>query len=157
MKMEAIALVALVAGLAVGAAAGFVARSRWANQSIKVATEKAARIVADARNQQKDLILEAKEAKIRLQAEAEDEARSRRTELATMERRLIQRDEQLDQRSDMLEQRDRKLLEREIELDRQREEVAKLNAERVVALEKLSSLSADDAKAMLLDAVRDEA
>jgi ribonuclease Y len=157
MKMEAIALVALVAGLVVGAAAGFVARSRWANQSIKVATEKAARIVADARNQQKDLILEAKEAKIRLQDEAEEEARSRRTELATMERRLLQRDEQLDQRSDMLEQRDRKLLEREIELDRQREEIAKLNAERVVALEKLSGLSAEDAKSMLLEAVRDEA
>ncbi|HYL40490.1 MAG TPA: ribonuclease Y [Candidatus Binatus sp.] len=155
--MEAIALVALVAGLAIGAAAGFVARSRWANQSIKVATEKAARIVADARNQQKDLILEAKEAKIRLQDEAEEEARAKRTELATMERRLLQRDEQLDQRSDMLEQRDRKLLEREIELDRQREEIAKLNAERVVALEKLSGLSAEDAKSMLLEAVRDEA
>jgi ribonuclease Y len=155
--MEAIALVALVAGLAIGVALGFVARSRWANQSIKVAQEKAARIVADARTQQKDLILEAKEAKIRLQQEAEEEARSRRAELAGLEHRLLQRDEQLDQRSDMLEQRDRKLLEREIELDRQREDIAKLNAERVAALEKLSSLSAEDAKGMLLEAVREEA
>jgi ribonucrease Y len=159
MKMDqvAIAIVALVGGLAVGVAAGFVARSRWANQSIKVAHEKAARIVADARTQQKDLILEAKEEKIRLQREAEDEARSRRTELGSIERRLVQRDEQLDQRSDMLEQRDRKLLEREIELDRQREEVAKLNAERVLALEKLSGMSAEDAKGVLLEAVREEA
>jgi ribonuclease Y len=158
MKMDqAIALVALVAGLVIGAAVGFLARSRWANQSIKVAHEKAARIVADARTQQKDLILEAKEAKIRLQQEAEAEARTRRNELATLERRLLQRDEQLDQRSDLLEQRDRKLLEREIELDRQRDEVAKLNAQRVAALETLSSLSAEDAKAMLLEAVRDEA
>src|SRR5215213_8404370 len=114
----AVAIVALVGGVAIGVAIGFVARSRWANQSIKVATEKAARIVADARTQQKDLILEAKEEKIRLQREAEDEARSRRTEVGAQERRLVQRDEQLDQRSDMLEQRDRKLLEREIELDR---------------------------------------
>jgi ribonuclease Y len=157
MDNVAVAIVALVGGLAVGVAIGFVARSRWANQSIKVAQEKAARIVADARNQQKDLILEAKEAKIRLAGEAEDEARARRGELAAMERRLVQRDEQLDQRSDMVEQRDRKLLEREIELDRQREELAKLNAERVLALEKLSGLSADDAKAMLLEAVRGEA
>jgi len=157
MDQVAIAVVALVGGLAVGVAAGFVARSRWANQSIKVAHEKAARIVADARTQQKDLILEAKEEKIRLQREAEDEARSRRNELGAIERRLVQRDEQLDQRSDMLEQRDRKLLEREIDLDRQREEVAKLNAERVMALEKLSGLSAEDAKGMLLEAVREEA
>src|SRR4051812_1615071 len=156
MDAVAVALGALV-GLAIGVAIGFVARSRWANQSIKVAQEKAARIVADARTQQKDLILEAKEEKIRLQREAEDEARSRRNELGSVERRLVQRDEQLDQRSDMLEQRDRKLLEREIDLDRQREEVAKLNAERVLALEKLSSLSAEDAKAMLLEAIREEA
>jgi ribonucrease Y len=157
MDQVAVALVAVVGGLAVGVAIGFMARSRWANQSIKVATEKAARIVADARTQQKDLILEAKEEKIRLQREAEDDARSRRNELAALERRLLQRDEQLDQRSDMLEQRDRKLLEREIELDRQREDIAKLNAERVIALEQLSGLSAEDAKAMLLEAIREEA
>jgi ribonuclease Y len=156
MDAVAVALGALV-GLAIGVAIGFVARSRWANQSIKVAQEKAARIVADARTQQKDLILEAKEEKIRLQREAEDEARSRRNELGSVERRLVQRDEQLDQRSDMLEQRDRKLLEREIELDRQREEVSKLNAERVLALEKVSGTSAEDAKAMLLEAIREEA
>jgi ribonuclease Y len=154
---QATALVALVAGLAIGVAAGFLARSRWANQSIKLAHEKAARIVADARTQQKDLILEAKEAKIHLQQEAEEEARARRAELATLESRLLQRDEQLDQRSDLLEQRDRKLLEREIELDRQREEVARLNAERVAALEQLGNLSAEEAKQMLLEAVREEA
>ena len=153
MEYLAVALVALAGGIAVG----FVARSRWANQSVKVAQEKAARIVADARTQQKDLILEAKEEKIRLQREAEDEARSRRNELAAVERRLTARDEQLDQRTDMLEQRDRKLLERDIELEKQRESLGKLNAERVAALEKVSAMSAEDAKAMLVEAVREEA
>jgi ribonuclease Y len=157
MENVAVALVALVGGLAIGVAVGFVARSRWANQSVKVAQEKAGRIVADARTQQKDLILEAKEEKIRLQREAEEEARTRRNEVAALERRLLSRDEQLDQRADMLEQRDRKLLEREIDLDRQREEIGKLNAERVTALEQVSSLSAGDAKAMLLEAIREEA
>jgi ribonuclease Y len=157
MDNVAIAVLALVGGLAAGLVVGFFARSRWANQSIKLAQEKAGRIVADARTQQKDLILEAKEEKIRLQREAEDEARSRRTELSSQERRLVARDEQLDQRSDMLEQRDRKLLERELDLDRQREEVSRLNAERVVALEQVSGVSAADAKGMLLEAVREEA
>ena len=154
--MEYLVPVALVA-LAVGMAVGFVARSRWANQSVKVAQEKAARIVADARTQQKDLILEAKEDKIRLLREAEEEARSRRSELAAIERRLTARDEQLDQRTDMLEQRDRKLLERELDLERQREDLGRLSAERVAALEKVSGLAADDAKSMLIEAVREEA
>ena len=146
-----------VVGVAIGLGLGFVARSQWANQSIKTATEKAARIVADARAQQKDLILEAKEEKIRLQREAEDDARERRAELTNYERRLHSRDEQLDQRADMLEQRDRKLLEKQIELDKGREELEKLNQERILALEKVSGLSAEDAKAMLQEAVREEA
>ena len=57
----------------------------------------------------------------------------------------------------MLEQRDRKLLDRERELERAREEVAKVHAEQVAALERVSHVSADDAKALLLEAVREEA
>ena len=153
MEYVLIAVVALAAGLGIG----FISRSLLASQTIKGSQEKAVRIVAEARTQQKDLILEAKEDKLRLLREAEDEARTRRTELATLERRLLQRDEQLDQRSDMLEQRDRKLLERERELERQREDLTRLNQERIVALEQIANLSAEDAKGLLLEAVREEA
>jgi len=153
MEYVAVALVAAVGGLAVG----FVARTMLASGAIKAAHDKAASIVAEARTQQKDLILEAKEEKLRLAREAEDEARARRNELTALERRLLQRDEQLDQRTDMLEQRDRKLLERERELDRSREELSRLSAERVAALEQVSGLSASDAKGILLEAVREEA
>ncbi len=156
MDTFALALGALV-GLAVGLGLGYVAKSQLASQSIRAATEKAARIVADANTRQKDLILEAKEEKIRLVREAEEEARERRGELTNLERRLHSRDEQLDQRSDMLEQRDRKLLEKQIELDKSREELEKVSTERVAALEKVSGLSVEDAKAELTEAVREEA
>ena len=124
---------------------------------MKAAQAEARRIEAEARARQKELILEAKDEKLRMQREAEDEARARRNELSALERRLLQRDEQLDQRTDMLEQRDRKLLEREREIDRAREEVAKAHQEQVAALERVSSVSAEDAKALLLEAVREEA
>jgi ribonuclease Y len=57
----------------------------------------------------------------------------------------------------MLEGRDRKLLDREREIDRSREEVARAHQEQVDALERVSGLSAEDAKGILLEAVRDEA
>ncbi len=156
--MDIVVLVA-VAALAIvgGVLFGFLARGVWASQAIKAAQEKAARIVAEARAQQKELILEAKDEKLRLQAEAEDEARTRRGELPNLERRLLQRDEQLDQRTDMLEQRDRKVLDREREVERVREELARAHQEQVAALERVSGLSAEEAKAILLDAVREEA
>jgi len=149
----AVAVLAAVGGAVLGA----LARTMWASQGMKAAGAEARRIEAEARARQKELILEAKDEKLRLGREAEDEARARRNELTAQERRLTQRDEQLDQRSEMLEQRDRKLLERERDLDKAREEVAKTTQEQVVALERVSGMSADDAKGMLLEAVRVEA
>ncbi|HEY2887720.1 MAG TPA: ribonuclease Y [Candidatus Limnocylindrales bacterium] len=149
--------VVAIAATAVGVVLGFVVRSTFASRAMKEADEKAALIIEKARSQQKDLILEAKEEKIRLQREAEDEARAKRNELSNLERRVLQRDEQLDQRADMLEGRDRKLIDRERELDRSREELMKAHQEQVVALERVSGLSAEDAKGILLEAVREEA
>ena len=156
--MEPPVVIAVTVVAAVGGAVlGIVARGVWASQSMKAAHSEARRIEAEARARQKELILEAKDEKLRMQREAEDDARSRRTELSALERRLLQRDEQLDQRTDMLEQRDRKLLDRERELEKAREDVAKAHQEQVAALEAVSQVSAEDAKALLLEAVREEA
>jgi ribonuclease Y len=149
--------VVAIAATVVGVVLGFVVRSTFASRAMKEADEKAALIIEKARSQQKDLILEAKEEKIRLQREAEDEARAKRNELSNLERRVLQRDEQLDQRADMLEGRDRKLIDRERELERAREELNKAHQEQVIALERVSGLSAEDAKGILLEAVREEA
>ena len=153
LPLLAVAVLAAVGGVAVGV----LLRSLWASQSMKAATAEARRIEAEARARQKELILEAKDEKLRMQREAEEEARARRAELSGLERRLLQRDEQLDQRTDMLEQRDRKLLDRERELDKTREDLARAHAEQVAALERVANLSADDAKGLLIEAVREEA
>jgi ribonuclease Y len=153
------ALVAAVvaAAVVVGVIVGFMARGQLANQGVKSAQEKAARIVAEARAQQKEFILEAKDERLKLQREGEDEARAKRAELGTLEGRLLARDEQLDLRSDMLEQRDRKLLERERELDHSRQELARAQLDHVAALERVGGMNAEEAKAQLLEAVREEA
>ena len=156
METPVLIAVALVA-LAVGVLAGVLVRRLWASQAVRAAQAEARQIEAEARARQKDLILEAKEEKIKLLREAEEEARARRVELQAFERRLLQRDEQLDQRGDMLEQRDRKLIDRERDIERTREELAKAHQDHVAALERVSGLSAEDAKGMLLEEVREEA
>ena len=155
--MELAVAVAAVVAAVVGIAVGFVARGMWSAQTVKSAQDKAARIVAEARTQQKDMILEAKDEKLRLGREAEDEARAKRTELQNLERRLLARDEQLDQRADMLEEKSRKINDRERDLETEREELTRLTQEQVVALERVSGLSAEDAKGVLLEAIREEA
>jgi conserved hypothetical protein YmdA/YtgF len=153
----ALVAAAVVAAVVVGVFVGLLARGQVANMGVKSAQEKAARIVAEARAQQKEFILEAKDERLRLGREAEDEARAKRAELGTLETRLLARDEQLDLRSDMLEQRDRKLLDRERELENARQELARAQQDHVAALERVSGMSAEEAKAQLLVAVREEA
>jgi ribonucrease Y len=151
-------VLAVVAILAIiGFVAGFFVRGLVASQAIRVAQDKAARILAEARAQQKELILQAKDEQMRMQRELDEEGRAKRGELSTLERRLLQRDEQLDQRTDMLEERDRKLLARERELDAAKEELAKARQEQIAALEKVSGLSQEDAKGLLLEEVRVDA
>ena len=88
MEWVAVAATAVIAGV-VGVAVGFFVRGVWASQTVKAAQDKAGRIVAEARAQQKDMILEAKDEKLRLQREAEEEARAKRSELQGLERRLL--------------------------------------------------------------------
>ncbi|HET9755352.1 MAG TPA: ribonuclease Y [Candidatus Limnocylindrales bacterium] len=156
METPIVVAVALLAALG-GAVLGALVRTMWASQGMKAAQAEARRIEAEARTRQKELILEAKDEKLRLAHEAEEEARVRRNELTAQERRLTQRDEQLDQRTEMLEQRDRKLLDRERELDKAKEDLVRTTQEQVVALERVSGMTADQAKTMLLDVVRVEA
>jgi ribonuclease Y len=152
----ALAVVAVVA-IAAGVAIGFVARSMVASQQIRVAQDKAGRILAEARAQQKDLILQAKDEQVKLARQADEDARAKRQELSNLERRLLQRDEQLDQRADLLEERDRKLIARERELDQAKEDLAHARQEQIAALERVSMLSQDEAKQVLIEQVRGEA
>ena len=151
--MAAILLLVAAGGLLVG----FLMRGVVANQAIRAAAEKSERIVAEARAQQKELILQAKDEQVRIQRELDEEGRAKRVDLQNLERRLLQRDEQLDHRTDMLEERDRKLLVREQELDKQRAELATIRNEQIAALERVSSLTAEEAKAGLVEQVREEA
>jgi ribonuclease Y len=156
MEVSVAASVILLA-LAAGMAIGFLARSVWANQAVKAAQAEARRIEAEGAARRAELIGEGRQEKLKLLEEGEDQARAKRGELSNLERRLLQRDEQLDQRADMLEEKNRKLVDREREIEKSREELARSHQEQVAALERVSGLSADDAKAILLEAVREEA
>jgi ribonuclease Y len=57
----------------------------------------------------------------------------------------------------MLEEKSRKINDREREIERQRDDLGRLNQERIAALEQVSGMSAEDAKGVLLEAIREEA
>ena len=163
-----ITAVIAVACLIVGVAGGYtilryVAKAKY-NQIIQEGTEK-----AEAIKQKR--ILEAKEKFLNMKAELEKEAAARRDKLNAAESKAKQREQQLNaqqqdqqrkanelnqQRSALDKQRN--VLEaREAEATRLQEEAKKTQDEARQRLEEVSGLSAEEAKAQLVQSLKDEA
>ena len=138
---------------------GYLLRRYVAEARIRSAEEAARRIVEDATKQaeakHRETVVEAKDEALRLQREAEREIREQRTEVQRLERRLVQREESLDRKTEAVEARDRALAEKEQEVTRIREEAAALVAAQRSELERISNLTAEQAKEQLLRQVED--
>jgi ribonucrease Y len=150
-----IIIVALVA-IAVGVGLGYILKQRTHTAQRLLAEESAGEIRASADAEKKAILLEAKEEAIRTRAAAEGEAREIRSELQSQERRLRQKEENLDRKMDELEQRTRRLQQREEESDTRVREVEQLRRDQIAAIERVSALTRDEARTLLLQRVEEE-
>ncbi|HEY4668335.1 MAG TPA: ribonuclease Y [Tepidiformaceae bacterium] len=159
--MSAIAIVVGLAGLLLGAAAGYLARRRAVGTSLVQAEEQASRILAEAESRQKELLLEARDETLKLRTTLEEEIRERRAEASRVEQRLLQREETLDRKLEALEGRDQAVREREARIESTRAEIEELRQQQAREVERISGLTAAEARDQLLQAVeieiRDEA
>ena len=134
---------------------GYLVRRYIAESKIKNAEVQAAKIVCEAEKQsetkRKEVVLEAKEEVHKLRSELDREVRDRRNEIQRVERRLIQREESLDKKVEALEQKDEAMVKKQKEIQKSHEEVQELYKKQVQELERLSGLSSEDAKQLLLN------
>lgn len=146
--------------LLIGGGAGFLIRKFIAEAKILSAEEEAKRIVADAirdgETKKREALVEAKEEIHRLRNELERESRERRTELQQLERRLMQKEEMLDRKSDALDKKDDTLQRREKEVESSAAEIAAVLEKQRQELERLSGLTSDEAKQIILKTVEEE-
>ncbi|AJF29249.1 ribonuclease Y [Clostridium botulinum] len=105
---------------------------------------------------QKETILEAKEEVHKLRNDFEKESRERRNEIQRLERRVIQKEESLDKKSDALERREEKINQRMLDIDQVEANVKEIYTQRREELERISSLSSDEARKILLDEIKRE-
>lgn len=151
-----IGLVALV----IGGALGYMVRKMMAESKIGSAEHEAKRILEeadrDSEAKKREALLEAKEEVHQLRSEVEKENRDRRNELQRMERRLLQKEETLDRKTDSIERKEETLQKKENELEKVREEVEEIQHKKLVELERLSGLTWDEARQLLLDTVQEE-
>ncbi|SHK34387.1 ribonucrease Y [Clostridium cavendishii DSM 21758] len=112
--------------------------------------------VKEAEALKKEAILEAKEEVHKLRADFEKESRERRNEIQRLERRLIQREESLDKKSDLLEKKEDTVNKKLQEIEQLEQSVQELYGRQREELERISNLSSEEARAILLDEVSKE-
>ena len=151
--VAAIVAVAAIAGIAIG----FMARRLLAARGSRHAEQYAERLMADARAKQKEIVLEAKDEGLRLRRVAEDEAREARATLQRGETRLLDREEGLDRKIVALEEREAALIQRQGDLETMRADLRELQQRQIGELERVSGLSASEARESLMRELVDEA
>jgi ribonuclease Y len=104
----------------------------------------------------KEAVVEAKEDIHKLRHELDKETRERRSELQPLERRLQQKEENLDRKIDSLEKKEDILSRKEAEVDRTQHKINDLYNKQLVELERISGLTSEDAKNMLLTNTKEE-
>ena len=110
----------------------------------------------EAEATKKEAILEAKEEVHNLRTDLDKESRERRSEIQKLERRNIQREEALDKKSDQIQKKEDAINERLVEVSNVELEVKELHSKIREELEKVSSLSSEDAREILLDEIKKE-
>ncbi len=147
-------ILAVVAAL--GGILGFYAQQSLRGRQIKSGQRTAEEIVAQAEAQRKETLLAAKEEALRIRNQAESENRERRKETQNVERRIARKEEQVDKRNEALEKREKGLTEKEKAVEARQKEAADLLEQQKAELERVSQMSVEEAREVLLHRVEDE-
>ena len=158
----------LILGLFLGFGLSILLRGMADRHKSQAAQSQAQKFLDDARQRADALIkeasLEAKDRLLKMKNEFDNETKETRSELKKQEKRLIQKEENLDRKIEQQEKKEKELarLDKEFEkrgeqISQQETELSDLVSEQKRQLEKISTLTADQAKELLLRAMENEA
>ena len=147
--------------------AGYLLRWFFAGKKLREAEEKAKSLLNNAEQvsetKKKELELQAKDMLIKLRQDFERETKERREELNAAEKRIVQKEENLDKRVDLLEKKEKDinnrltiLHENEEKIKGKHDDLTRLITEEKERLQRIASLSQEEAKNLLLSRLDEE-
>jgi ribonucrease Y len=155
-------------GLGAGFGLAFIIKGIMDRQKVKAAYQQAQRIIQEAHHKSdallKEASIEAKDRLLKMKNEFDIETKETRSEVKRQEQRLIQKEENLDRKADQVERREKELVQnekgfenRKLAVTQKEQEYEALVSEQKLQLEKISTLTAEQAKELLLRAMENEA
>lgn len=139
---------------------GFSRKAKAIKQSMEQAESEAGKMIGEAQktgeSRKRELLLQAKEEVHKARIEFEKDVREKKTELQRERNRLDQKEETLDRKIESLEQKEAALDDRVSDVLALEDKAKELERQKVIELERISGLSVEDAKNLVLDEARQE-
>jgi len=159
-----LAVIAILAGAVVF----LLIKRKEGTRRIFEAQEEARLIISQAREEgekaKREAALEARERDLSRQAELEAHNREKQRKINELERRLLNKEENLERRLQSVErkekdfsQKERRLFDKEKDLELEEAKIAETLKKMAEELERISGLTQEEAKAMLIKRIEDEA
>lgn len=141
---------------------GWIFNNKVGKKSISSAEERAKQIIADAQkeanNIKREKLLEVKDEWYKKKIEFDSEINQKRQKISALEKQISSREENVEKKFDLslkkekeLKFVERDLIEAKKKLDQRTKDVQKLESEQNERLEKLSGLTTEDARKMLME------
>ncbi len=139
---------------------GIKIRKKTAESKIQSAENEAKRIrdnvKIEAENMRKEELIKAKEEALQIRNELDQEIKERRGDIQSQEKRLIQKEENFEKKAMLLDSQEKELERRIAESEQKRQEVENLYDKKMEELQRISGLTEEQAKKMLLDNLEQE-
>ena len=123
---------------------------------IKAVSLKAQRLIEEAEEQKRQMLLEAREEGLRIRSIAEEEATERRRELKAQQNRQSQLEESLERKIGTLEQHEKDVNAKELSLEELRKEIEALKNKHIQQLESIAGVTATEAREVVLTRAENE-
>jgi len=154
--MTGLELLYLAAVLVVGVVGGWYLRRFQISQKTQNAEAKANKLMEDAKARAREILISAKDEALKIKEEAKRGEEERRKRLAQIEERVQKREEAYDKKILELDQKQKALFEKEKQIESIKEEILSLKENQKERLEKISKLSKEEAKKLLLELTEEE-
>ena len=139
----------LIAGGAV--LAGYVIRVFQAKTKISSAEGRAEKLLEEAKQKEKELILSAKDQAIKITEEAKGQEKEIRQQILRLEQRLEKKESDMDAKSEELERQRENLEKQNEDIKKLKEELLSAREKQLQDLEKIAKLTREEAKQIMLD------
>lgn len=149
-------IIGVIIALAVGGGVGFFIKKTDLDKKIKDAEEESERLMERTRTKAKELIVSTKDEALQIREEAKKEERVRLDKVSKLEQRLASREENFDKKLEELEARKERIIKRSEEQDNLQKELDQAKAKQMEEIQKISQLTKDEAKEILLKATEKE-